>query len=58
MSDTVQDASTGVWVVITAYKGYDECLHAVFPGDQELEARRFSDNQGYGDVVFIEYGEV
>lgn len=44
--------AAGVWLVITDKGGYDEYLHAVFPGDQELEARRYQADLTYGDVQF------
>lgn len=49
----------GVWLVAYDWKGYDMSLKAVFPGDQELEARRWSDvNYNSADVVFVPFGEV
>lgn len=45
----------GVWFVY----GYDTQPYpvAVFPEDQELEARRFNDGQGgYNHVKFWEFG--
>jgi hypothetical protein len=50
--------TNGVWIVVQNWRGYDESTMAIFPGDQELEARRFSDEKGYGDVVFASFGEV
>lgn len=48
----------GVWLVITDPGGYDERLLAVFPWNEELQARRMADELGYGTVRFMEFGEL
>lgn len=45
----------GVWAVWT--DSTREHLYIVFPANQELECRRWSDEQGYGWVEFITFGE-
>lgn len=46
----------GVWIVY-GWEGPMAYPVAVFPEDQELEARRFNDNRGgYEHVKFWEFG--
>lgn len=48
-------AKQGVWAVWSTTTR--ETLYIVFPADQELDCRRWSDEQGYGWVEFITFGE-
>jgi hypothetical protein len=53
--DPDADQPQGVWMVWSTTTR--ESLHIVFPADQELECRRWSDEQGYGWVEFVAFGE-
>lgn len=46
----------GVWLVWNSYT--KESLNAIFPQDQEIEALRKVNEQGYGYAEFTEWGEV
>jgi hypothetical protein len=46
----------GVWMVVSD-DPYSETTYIVFPGAQELEARRWADEAGYGRVAFAEFGK-
>lgn len=53
--EKIEQLKKGVWIVY----GWDTQVYpvAVFPADQELEARRFNDDQGgYNHVKFWEFG--
>lgn len=54
--DPDQDRPDGVWLVAANWRGYDERVLAAYPNSEELEARRFADQLGYGEVVFVEFG--
>lgn len=45
---------TGVWLVWS--DPTRDHLYIVFPANQELEARRWSDERGYGWIEFAEFG--
>lgn len=53
--DAVCGPAQGVWIVWSTTTR--ESMHIVFPADQELECRRWSDEQGYGWVEFVTFGE-
>jgi hypothetical protein len=49
---------SGVWIIYGTDL-YSETLMAVFPADQELEARRWADELGYTvNIKHVEFGAV
>lgn len=55
--DPDKDKPKGVWIVWAAHS-HTEGFHAIFPADQEIEALRYVNSNGYGVAEFHEFGEI